>query len=475
MDLSILTSNVVTLASESEGEPYEILLSLGLILILAKFFSLVLHKLKVPQVIGFLISGIVVGLITLIPNESIITDYAKEGLGFFAKIGVVLIMFSAGLETDLKKVKSMGASSLVITGLGVIVPLLFGFLTAFTVDQLTNGALEMKNADGTLAVSRIYSEIYYGVILSATSVSITVATLKELRKLDTPVGTSLISAAILDDIIGIILLSLIISLAKSGGESNDLGTFAGMIMEATGSTSTALSIFLIVLFMVLFFVITFVLGIFLRRFFNYMGKKYPHHIRITISALGLCFIWSYIAEYFSIADITGAYLMGLILSSTVTETYIDHRSETLSDNIFAPVFFANIAMNMFSGSGTKFDTTFLIFGIIWVVVGLLGKVVGAGMGALICKFKFKDSLRIGVGMMARAEVLIVCAQKGVDSGLISDQIMIYTLILILVSSFLTPIILKILYKDEDNTPKLTREILAQKSELQAQEELTQSN
>ncbi|MFA6830118.1 MAG: cation:proton antiporter [Bacilli bacterium] len=435
------------------AEPYKLLILLGTILILAKLLSIGLSKLKIPQVIGFLISGLIVGLISLIPGDPLlIKGYTGVGLDFFGKVGVILIMFSAGLETDMRKVKSMGKSSLVITMLGVIVPLIFGFVASLVFNLLTDNSLNIEG------INPIYTELFYGVILSATSVSITVATLKELGKLDSPVGTSLVSAAILDDIIGIILLSLIISLAKSG-VSNDSSTFAGMINSAFGITNPALSITIIILFMLLFFGLTFGLGIIVKKIFNHLGNKYPHHIRITMLALGFCFIWSYLAEYFSIADITGAYLMGLILSDTVSENYIDHRSETLSNNIFAPVFFANIALNMYSGM--EFDPSFLVFGLIWVVVGLLGKVIGAGSGALLCKFKFRDSLMVGVGMMARAEVLIVCAQKGIDSGLIHSQIMVYTLILILISSFLTPILLKLICKgkkpndDNKNNPVIS--------------------
>lgn len=433
--------SVAVFANTVESKPYQILLPLGLILILAKLFSLGLHKLKVPQVIGFLISGLVVGLITFIPNQTILTDYTLSGLDIFAKIGVILIMFSAGLGTDINKVKAVGVQSVIITSLGVIVPMLFGFLLAFTFDKITGNSLAIEG------IPTIYTEIYYGVVLTATSVSITVATLKELGRLNSKVGMSLVSAAILDDIIGIILLSLVLSLAKSGSAAPDTSTFAGMIMQATGSTSTALSVGLIIIFMLLFFALTFGAGILLKRLFNWLGTKYPHHIRITILALGVCFIWSYISEFFNIADITGAYLIGLILARTNTEHYIDHRSETLADNIFAPVFFACIAMNMYT-SHTGFDVHFMVFGLLWVVFGLLGKVCGAGCGALISRYSFKDSLRVGIGMMARAEVVIVCAQKGVDGGLISNQLMVYTLVLILVSSFLTPIFLKMTYKNE---------------------------
>ena len=186
----------------SSHKPYEFLLFLGLIIALAKLFSLGLSKIKIPQVIGMLIAGLAVGCLTFIPNDWFQASfaYSQTGLDFFAKVGVILIMFSAGLETDLKKVRSLGVKSLIITSLGVIVPMLLGYLAAFTFNSVTGGSL---NREG---VAPVYTEIYYGVILSATSVSITVATLKELHHLDSPVGTALISAAILDDIIGIVLL-----------------------------------------------------------------------------------------------------------------------------------------------------------------------------------------------------------------------------------------------------------------------------
>lgn len=441
-----MNATQISLLNEvSSHKPYELLLFLGLIIALAKLFSLGLSKFKIPHVVGMLLAGLVVGCLTFVPNDwfQASFSYSQEGLSFFAKVGVILIMFSAGLETDLKKVKSLGVKSVIITSLGVIVPLLFGYLLAFSVNSLTGGSLNMPG------IPSVYTEIYYGVILSATSVSITVATLKELHRLDSPVGTALISAAILDDIIGIVLLSLVISLAGSGSGSVDSSTFAGMFLNATGWVdNAAISVTTIIVFMVLFFALSIGLAFLFGKLFNFLGTKYPHHIRITILALAACFLWSYLAEFFSIADITGAFVMGLILSRTSPEKYIDHRSETISDNIFAPVFFACIALNMFSNSGS-FSWEFMVFGILWIVAGLLGKVMGAGTGALISKFNFRDSLGIGVGMMARAEVLIVCAQKGVDAGLVDQQIMVHTLALILISSFLTPILLKVIFKGKE--------------------------
>ena len=430
------------------NQPYMLLLPIGLILLFSKLFALSVGKVKLPQVIGYLIAGLILGTITFIPNQSIFTSYTIQGINGLAKIGVVLILFTAGLETDLNKIKSVGKAAAVITSLGVIVPIGLGALIAF---------LFFPNEN-------LYSNIYYGVILSATSVSISVATLKEMGKLDTKVGSAIVSAAIIDDVVGIICLSLIISLA--GGKAT-----------TTYVDNPGLNIFIMILIMISFFALSILMGFVIRKIFNWLGKKYPHHIRIPIFSLAFCFIWAYLAErFFHIADITGAYIAGLILSSTNAEKYIDHRAESAANMIFAPIFFASIALKMYSSTSIDFSNmTFVWFGICWVLVGILSKVLGAGLGGIICKYNFKDSTKIGVGMMARAEVLIVCAQTGVDTiigydsagnaiSLISPMIMPFTLILIILTSFLTPIFLKLLYKGETNISQEVEKEVSVKSQ-----------
>ena len=449
MSLSSLISTSFT------NEPYMILLPLGLILIVGKLLSLLMAKFKIPEVIGYLLGGLLVGLFYFIPEESqfILTDYSVEGINDLAKIGVVLILFEAGVTTNLGQIKKQGKSSMVITSFGVIFPLVLGFLVAFMfrffghMDESFYIGLEQA---GT---SPFYSDIYYVVILTATSVSITVATLKELGKLDGPVGTSLVSAAIIDDVIGIVLLSIVISL--SGGEE---ATAPWVI--STGDS--AWSVVFLILIMAAFFAISIALGIGVHKLFDWMGKKYPHHRRIPMLSLGFCFLWAFVAEIFHIADITGAYVAGLILANTSASSYIDHRVETTANVLFTPVFFASVALKMFSSLGvgsssaesiSSISGVFIGFGLVWVVCGLLGKVLGAGFGAKITGSNFKDSTIIGVGMMARAEVLIVTAQEGVDSGLVEPAIIPFTLILILVSSFLTPILLRYLCKEKNEVVK----------------------
>lgn len=431
--------------SSSSGSPYELLLPVALILFLSKAISVLFKKMRMPQVIGFLVAGLIIGLVTFIPGQTILNDYTKGGIEILAKFGVVMILFSAGVETDTKAIKSVGGAAVVITSLGVIVPLALGFLVSYLF-RVYGGVTDPSLEAG---INPIYSDIYYGVILTATSVSITVATLKELGKLDSKVGNAIVSAAIIDDVIGIILLSLVISLSGSSSGGSDFNLLEWFIGICGGQVEGALTTLVIIANMAIFFLLSWGVGFFIRKFFNHLGKKYPHHIRIPIYSLAFCFLWAYVAQaFFQIADITGAYIAGLILSVTSPKEYIDHRAETTNNVFFVPIFFASVALKMYTANFDFSNVMFILFGLTWILVGALGKVIGAGLGAKMCKFSWRDSAIVGVGMMARAEVLIVTAQTGVDAGLVSDKIIPFTLILILLTSFVTPIFLKILYKND---------------------------
>lgn len=396
---------------------FEILLPLALILLLTKLLALVSKKLGLPQVVGMLVAGILLGFIKYIPNQTVFTTETLEGLSFIAKIGVILIMFSAGLETDLKQFKTSGLPSVLITLLGVLFPLGFGFLVACAF----NGGFSH------MTQHTVITNLFYGAILSATSVSITVAVLKELGKLNSKVGTSIVAAAILDDIIGVILLSLFISLDKGNG--------IGGIGIAIGK-------------MIGFFAVAIGVGIVIRIGLKHYLKRHPeHHRRIPIIGFAMCFFFAYSAEeWFGVADITGAYIAGIILSSLTETTYIDRKVEVSNYMMFAPVFFASIGINADFGS---ISPAIVGFGFAFIAAGILGKVVGCGVGSLICKYSFMDSLRVGIGMMARAEVVLVCTQKGVDSGLVDASIMPFVLILIILTSLLTPLLLKLTYKNDN--------------------------
>ena len=409
------------LLSAGSSEAFELLLPLALILVLAKFFSLVGKKLGLPQVVGMLVAGILLGLIKLIPNQTVFSEDTLQGLSFLAKIGVILIMFSAGIETDFKQFKACGVPSILITFMGVAVPLLFGFLVA----TAFNGGFEHIGENAI-------QNLFYGTILSATSVSVTVATLKELGKLNSKVGTSIITAAIVDDIIGVILLSLFISLDKGTG-GKEVGIVIGKMIG--------------------FFAAAGAVGVALHFFVNFLQKKRPHTRRLPILGFAVCFFFAYAAEkWFGVADITGAYVAGLIFATVHDREYINRKIEISNYMIFAPVFFANIGITAdFSGiTGTMAG-----FGVCFILAGLLGKVIGCGTGSLICKYSFKDSLRVGIGMMVRAEVVIVCTQKGIDNGMVDPAIMPFVILLVIISALLAPLLLKLLYKGEKDGPSIT--------------------
>lgn len=395
---------------------FEILLPLALILVCTKVFSLIGKKIGLPQVVGMLVAGILLGFIKYIPNQTIFTQSTLEGLSFLAKIGVILIMFSAGLETDLKQFRTSGLPSILITLMGVVFPLGFGFIVACAF----NGGF------ANLTQHQVITNLFYGAILSATSVSITVAALKELGKLNSKVGTSIVAAAILDDIIGVILLSLFISLDKGNGVSG-IGIAIGK--------------------MVGFFAAAIAVGIVAHFILKKYLKRHPeHHRRVPILSFAMCFFFAYAAEeWFGVADITGAYIAGIMLSTLTEANYIDRKVEVSNYMIFAPVFFASIGINADFGS---ISPAIVGFGFAFIAAGLLGKVIGCGLGSLICKYSFMDSLRVGIGMMARAEVVLVCTQKGVDSGLVDQSIMPFVLIMIILSSLLTPLLLKLTYKKD---------------------------
>lgn len=429
-----------------EIDTISLLLPLALILLLSKLLQMGCKRVKMPQVVGMLLAGIIIAFIDKIPCINLLNDSARAGIKFLAEIGVVLIMFSAGLGTNLNSIKSSGVSAIVVTSLGVIVPMGLGFLVA----GLFNGFGGTITLEDGLTVSKTWSNLFYGVILTATSVSVTVATLKEMHRLNGKAGTIIISAAILDDIIGVIVLSVVLSLSGAGSSGeNTLGSLM--------CSNDVVAVFLNVLF---FFIFTIAIGVGIHYLFKYLNKKKPHTRRLPIFGLAFCFFMAFASEkFFGVADITGAYFAGLALAgighhinpirdvlADDTSDYIERKSDVLSYMIFSPIFFANVGINA-DFSGLK--ATMIGFGCCYILAGLLGKVLGCGIGAKITGNHLKDSIRIGIGMMARAEVALICANKGIDAGLVDSGMSTFIVIMIIVSSFVTPLILKLTYKNEN--------------------------
>ena len=384
-------------------EPYEVFKDLAIIIIAAKACGIIARKLKAPQVVGMIIAGLLIGPSVLGWVRQ--TEFLSE----MAEIGVIMLMFSAGLETDLKELVKTGPVATLIACAGVLVPLLLGTLLYM-----------MFYGWAAVGTEEFYKAVFVGCIMTATSVSITVQSLREMGHLKSHVGTTILSAAIIDDVIGIIVLTFVI-----GFKNPDSSPFKVIINT------------------ILFFAAAIVFGIISYRLFKMADNRYPHTHRIPIAGLAFCLLLAYVAErYFGIADITGAYVAGIILCSIRDSGYIEEQIDINSYMMFGPVFFASIGLKT---NIDGIDSALILFSIAFVFVALISKVIGCGIMSRICGFKGYDCLKIGVGMMTRGEVALIVAQKGLSVGLLTSQYFTAVILLIIVSSVSVPIILKLLY------------------------------
>lgn len=401
-------------------ESYHFFLDLAIILVAAKLFGLTFRKLHLPQVVGILVAGVVIG-----PNVLGLVQ-ESDFLVKMAEVGVILLMFTAGLETDLNELKRTGPAALCIALLGVLIPLISGYVLYSLFYGFSPVGSEGFN-----------KALFIGVIITATSVSITVETLREMGRLKGKVGTIILSAAIIDDVIGIIGLTFVMGLKDP--QSHPIQ---------------------VVINTVAFFALMAVAGFIIHKLFKMFDKRYGEKRRIPIYGFALCLFFAYIAEaYFGIADITGAYVAGIILCNIRSSEYIVHKIDTNSYMLFSPIFFTSI------GIKTKIlgvTSSILIFQLCFVLVALITKMIGCALGAKIFKISNNESLKIGAGMMARGEVALIIAQKGLNVGLLEPTLFTGVIFLVIISSIVTPIILKVLYKGEppQETMKLTSKSLA---------------
>ncbi|MCR5650513.1 MAG: cation:proton antiporter [Lachnospiraceae bacterium] len=389
----------------------EILRQLAIIVLAAKFFGLVARKIKAPMVVGEIAAGLIIGPSMLGLLQS--SDFLQG----MAEIGVIMLMFSAGLNTDIKELKETGVKSTVIACAGVFVPLILGTVLYMCFYGFSG--------PGT---THFLKAVFIGTILTATSVSITVQTLKEMGKLSDSIGTTIMSAAIIDDVIGIIVLTVVIGFRDPNAKIWD-----------------------VVFHTFLFFVFSIGVGIITYHVFKRLDKRYPHTRRIPIMGMALAFILAWIAaEFFGVADITGAYIAGVILSSLDDSAYISRKMDVNSYMLFGPVFFCSIGLQT---NIRNVNMSVLVFSLAFVVVGLLSKIIGCTGASLGLGYSMNDSLKIGLGMMTRGEVALIVAQRGLAAGLLDQTYFTSVILLIIASSIITPILLKIVYSKDPSNEK----------------------
>ena len=388
---------------------YKFLLDLALILMSTKFLGLISSKFKMPQVVGALLAGLFLGpaFLGLISETTFIESTAE--------IGVIVLMFCAGLETDVQELKKCGKASLVIAILGVLFPLVGGFAVAWFF--IGEGRI-LSDAGSTLFLQCIF----IGVILTATSVSITVETLKELGKLKTRSGNAILGAAIIDDIIGIVALTIVTSMADS---STNIGLVLGKIVA--------------------YFVFAGVAGFLFFKVYSYWSEKSARGLhRHAIVAFVFCLLMSYIAEhFFGVADITGAFIAGLIISKTEKSEFLTSKFDVLSYLYLSPIFFASIGIKVII---PEMSAMVIWFAVALVLIAIFTKIIGCGIGAKICKYKNYQAIRIGVGMISRGEVALIVAAKGEKLGLISSDCLGPVVLVVVITTIVTPILLKPVFK-----------------------------
>ena len=394
-------------------DAYRYLLDLAIILLSTKVLGLLTKKVQMPQVVGALLAGLILGPagFGLLTETSFIHEVAE--------IGVIVLMFSAGMETDIKELKASGKASFIIALFGVLVPLAGGYAVAWFFNK--PGAIE---SDVTSPV--FLQNIFIGVILTATSVSITVETLKELGKLKTRSGNAILGAAIIDDVLGIIALTIVTSMAD---DSVSLGI---VLLKIVG-----------------FFAFSGIIGlIFYKIYKKWVDEAEKELHRHTIIAFVFCLIMAFVAEeVFGVADITGAYIAGLIISNVQRSTYLESKFDTMSYLLLSPIFFASIGLKV---TLTNMTPTIIIFAVVLLVVAILSKVVGCGLGAKICRYTNKEALQIGVGMISRGEVALIVADKGLNMGLMSSGLFGPIVIMVVITTVVTPILLKFVFKDKND-------------------------
>ena len=408
---------------------YGYLVDLALILLATKALSMLTGKLQMPQVVGALVAGLLMGPAVL----GIIQP--SDFLSQVAELGVIVIMFSAGMGTDLNELKQTGKAGFVIAMAGVLVPLAMGTGLMFV---FNTGELALPG-------NKLLQDIFLGVVLTATSVSITVETLKELGKLSTRVGNAILAAALIDDVLGLVCLTIVTSLA--GADVNILLVLAKIL---------------------LFFVFVGLLGLGLSRLLNWYETKVRSRDlrRYPVLAFVLCLFLAWAAEeWFGVADIIGAFSAGLIVTTTPKGAYTASKFTPVSYLLLTPVFFANLGLGV---ELPRMDATILLFTVTLVIVGIGSKLIGCGLGAKMFGFKNRQCLQVGCGMACRGEVALIVANKGMAMNMINPVFFGPIIILVVCCAVFTPILLKLAFKGESAYEGMEESRLAEGFQLSEQ-------
>lgn len=366
-----------------------------IILITTKIGGALSVKLGQPAVLGKLISGIVIGPAVLgwIAPSEMITQLSE--------IGVLLLMFIAGLETDIKSLKQNRNSSIAVAVGGIIAPLFCFYLAGLVI------GMEQRHA------------LFLGLLFSATSVSISAQTLKELGQLQSRESATILGAAVLDDILVVIVLAVMMS----------------------SLTVAQVSLSVVIGKKLLFFAAIAVLGWKVVPWMLRILAPLPVSEAVISAALIICFSFAYLAEFLGVAGIIGSFAAGLAISQTQFKQQVEHKIEPIAYAFFVPVFFVSIGLSVsFAGVNNQIG---IIAGL--TIIAILTKLVGSGVGARLTGFHNRASLGIGAGMISRGEVALIIAAIGLEANLLEETFFTASVLVVILTTLVTPPLLKGLF------------------------------
>lgn len=367
------------------------ILSISIILLAALIIGKIFSRISLPPVVGQLVAGIIIGpaIFNLVKPTNLISSLAE--------LGVILLMFIAGLESDLKLLKQYFKPSIVVAIMGIIFPVIGIFYTS-----------------KLFALPNIES-LFIGVIFAATSVSISVAVLKSMNALNTKSGVTILGAAVADDILSILLLSVIITFTSGSAAQGDP------------------NIILLILMQIGFFIFVWILFILVNKF-----KIKLNPTLAPIVGLIVCLLLSVFAEHVKISAITGAFFAGILIGQTNYKESVNHQMNQFGNLLFIPIFFVNVGLNMNISGIVENASLFIVLSITAVIT----KFLGAYLGSRFFKFTRLSATEIGVGMISRGEVGLIIAELGLKNNIISDNYYSTIIASIILTTILAPLLLK---------------------------------
>lgn len=376
-----------------------LLLSLILIIIGTKLAGHLCHRIGIPAVIGELLTGVVLGpaLLGLISHTEIIS--------IFAEIGVILLMFLAGLESDLDKLKKYLTPSVMVALFGILLPLI-----------CLSGAAHLFDITWKEA-------FFIGVIFSATSVSISVQVLKEYKRLDTAEGSVTLGAAVVDDIAVVLIVSLFSTFLNMDSASSVGGI--GLLWDLLGTK-------------VLFFLGLFLFAKYVLRPFLSLGKKMIATEVETALGLVLCFAFAIIAQKVGMSDVIGAFFIGLLLSKQEGKNRIEHNTSVIGYSLFIPVFFVSIGLDIELSAFKEYAILIIVF----TLLATLTKLIGGYIGGRLTHLDKNQALIVGSGMVSRGEMALIIVKMGENMGLVESNHYSAIVVAIILTTLFSPLLIK---------------------------------